>query len=153
MNLKNLFTLTIRVQDFNIVREKPELVSQLRKLTLTPRSGMNYCLDGLEKIAKKRPVQCKILTAYRKQELVGWALLSKEETDFLFLNSCTGFDSSQGTLFQVFIHPAHRRQGIATELLRVARRKASSSRLCVCPWDTGSESFYNGFLNFRFKKL
>lgn len=152
MNLKNFFTLTIRVQDFNIVRTKPELMKQLRKLILTPRSGMNYCLDGLEKISQHRPADCKILTAYRSQELVGWALLSKEETDFVFLNTCTGFDPSQGTLFQVFIHPDYRRQGIATELLKVARRKANS-RLCICPWDTTSEGFYNGFRSFRFKRM
>ncbi len=152
MNLKNLLTLTIRVKDFNLVRQDAALVKKLRKLTLSPFSGMNYCLNGLERTAKIRPVDCKIFMAYRSQELVGWALLSKEPTDFCFVGSIDGFNPGQGALFQVFIHPSHRRQGIATELLKVAKKKANGSRLCVSPWDTGSESFYNHF-SFNFKKL
>lgn len=152
MNLKNLLTLTIRVKDFNLVRQDAALVKKLRKLTLSPFSGMNYCLNGLERTAKTRPVDCKILMAYRNQELVGWALLSKEPTDFCFVGSIEGFNPGHGALFQVFVHPSHRREGIATELLKVAKKKASGSRLCVSPWDTGSESFYNHF-SFNFKKL
>ena len=152
MNLKNLLTLTIRVKDFNLVRQDAALVKKLRKLTLSPFSGMNYCINGLEQIARTRPVDCKILMAYRHQELVGWALISKEPTDFCFVGSTEGFNPGQGTLFQVFIHPSYRRQGIASELLKVARKKTNGARLCVCPWDIGSESFYNHF-TFNFKKL
>ncbi len=153
MNIKNFLTLTIRVKDYNLVRRQPELVKELRKLTLYPQSGMNHCLDNLERRAAERMVDCKILLAYRSQELVAWALLSKEATNYSFINSGDGYYPSQGTLFQVYVNPAHRRQGIASELLKVARRKAGASRLCVCPWDTASEGFYQNYSKFHFKRL
>jgi ribosomal protein S18 acetylase RimI-like enzyme len=152
MNLKNFLTLTVRVQDYNLVAGKPELLKKLRKLTLSPYSGMNYELNNFERIAKVRKVDCKIITVYKESKLVGWAMLSKEPSDFLF-RYVDGHDPSNGVLFQVFIHKDYRKQGIATELLRIARRKANRRRLCVCPHDYISEKFYDKFKSYNAKYL
>lgn len=153
MILKNFYTLTIRVQDFNIIASQPVILAQLRNLTLHPSSGMNYELDRFEKFARYRKVKAKILTAFRGSKMVGWAFLSKEPTDFTFRRSPDGFEPSQGTLFQIYIHEDYRRCGIASELIKVARRKAGVSRLCICPWDPQSSSFYNKFDYFKAKLL
>src|SRR5208283_3590077 len=104
MNLKNLLTLTIRVQDFNLVAEKPDFIKKIRKLTINPHSGMNSELDNFEKLAKYRNVNVKVLTAFRSKELVAWALLSKEPSTFWFTN-VDGFEPHWGQLFQVYVHP------------------------------------------------
>lgn len=153
MNLTNFFTLTIRVEDYNIVASKPDFLKRLRKLTLSPYSGMNHELNLFERISKSRKVDCQILTAFRRRELVAWALLSKEETDFMFRTSLGGFKSTDGVLFQVYVHPEYRKQGIASELLKVAKRKANGRQLCVCPHDGPSEKFYKNFENYRAKHL
>lgn len=152
MNINNFFNLTIRVQDFNNLATKPDFIKKLRKLTLQPYSGMNSELNHLEHNAKWRKVDCKILTAYLKNELIGWALLSKEPSGFYFPQT-NGFHPEDGSLFEIFIHPDHRRKGIASEIIKVARRKAGTSKLCVAPWDTNSKAFFNKFENFKIKKL
>jgi GNAT superfamily N-acetyltransferase len=153
MNLRNLLTLTIRVEDYNLVAERPGFLAKLRKLTLNPYSGMNYELSNFERIKRQRKVFCQILTAYRSGKLVAWAMLSKEPTDYGFMNSPLGFKPSDGVLFEVFVHPEYRSQGIGTELIKVARRKAHGSRLCVCPHDSTSRRFYLNFENFKNKEL
>jgi ribosomal protein S18 acetylase RimI-like enzyme len=152
MFLRNLFTLKIRVEDFNSAAQKPELLAKLRKLTLHPYSGMNYELNWMLKETLHRKVNCQVLTAFRNRQLVSWALLSKEDTDFSFMNSPNGFRSTDGSMFQVYVHPDYRRQGIASELLKVARRKANG-RLCICPHDFGSRKFYANFQNYKAKEL
>ena len=52
-----------------------------------------------------------------------------------FSNTWETYKPTDGILFEVYIHPNHRRQGIASELLKIARRKAGPSRLCVAPWE------------------
>jgi GNAT superfamily N-acetyltransferase len=153
MNLKNLFTLTIRALDFNLVPGKPELMKQLRKLTLHSYSGLNRELDSLIRLMDHRPVQAQVLLAYRDKKLVGWALFSKEESAMQFMNTWQRFKPTDGVLFEVYIHPDHRRQGIASELMKVARRKASGTRLCVAPWDERSRGFFSNFMNYRAKWL
>jgi GNAT superfamily N-acetyltransferase len=153
MNFKNLFSLTIRALDFNLLPQHPELVKQLRKLTLHPYSGLNKELTLLFRLMESRPVQSQILLAYRNQKLVGWALLSKERSYMVFSNTHSHFEPEDGMLFEVFIHPDYRRQGIGSELMKVARRKATPYRLCVAPWDAQSRGFYNNFLNYRNKWL
>lgn len=152
MNLKNFFTLTIRAEDFNLAAKKPVLLKQLRKLTLHPYSGLNHELNSLLKVIQIREVRAKILMAFRKKELVGWALMSREPSDFWFAKG-QGFKEGDGVLFQVFVNHAHRRQGIASEILKVARRKAGPYRLCICPWDEQSQSFYSKFPNYKKKEL
>lgn len=145
-------TLTVRVQDYNIVAQDPAFIRTLRLLTLTPTSGMNYELDNFARIRLERDVKCKILTAYRSNELVGWALVSKEPTDFCFANAYAGFNPKDGSLFQVYVQPQHRRQGIAAELLKVANEH-SDNGLCVCPWDETSELFYRRKNSYNAKLL
>jgi GNAT superfamily N-acetyltransferase len=143
MNLRNLLTLTIQRLSFNLVAQRPGLVEELRKLTIEPFSGMNHELNWMLREAKEREIDCDIFLAYRSQSLVGWALLSKEDTDFVFANSYEPFRSENGWLFQVFIDPDHRRQGIASELLKRAQNLIGDGTLCICPWDEVSRGFYS----------
>lgn len=151
MNLKNFVSLTIRALDFNLLPDKPELMKQLRKLTLHMYSGLNKEMDNLLRLMEQRPVKAQVLLACHNNKIVGWALFSKEDSSMQFSNTWERFRSSDGYLFEVFIHPAHRRQGIASELMKVARRKAGTSRLCVAPWDERSRGFYSNFLHYRAK--
>ena len=153
MNLKNYSSLTIRARDFNLMAHEPELVKQLRKLTLHPYSGLNRELDSLTRMMQQRPVKAQVLLAYRQDKLVGWALFSKEKSDMTFSNTYERFDPNDGILFEVYIHPDYRRQGIASELMMVARRKAKPYRLCVAPWDDQSQKFYNTFTHYGTKWL
>lgn len=141
--IKAAFPLTIKVERFNNIIKKPDLISKLRDLTLQPYSGMNYELTNLAKIAEFREVNCKILLAYNKKDLIGWALLSREKSDFIFRNSESPFTGVSGALFQVYVNFSYRRQGVGAELLKMARHQAGSYNLCVCPWDEASTSFYN----------
>ncbi len=153
LNINNSLTLTVRVQDYNIVAQDPGFIQALRLLTLNPGSGMNYELDNFAQIRLERDVDCKILTAYHGNELVGWAILSGEKTDFCFPNAFNGFKSTDGLLFEVYVQPQHRRRGIAAELLKTANRLASEKQICVCPWDETSESFYNRHNGYNTKYL
>jgi len=143
MNLQK--NLIIRVKNFNSICNDVILMKSLRKLTLHHFSGMNYELNNFEKLAKIRNVKAQVLMAYLNDELVGWSLLSKEPSNFLFGKSLKTYDPSYGMLFQIYIAPLHRRKGIGSELLKVARRKASPYRLCFCPWNNASTKFYSNF--------
>lgn len=142
MNLKNWLTLTIRVVDFNLVAQQPKLVEKLRELTLAPYSGLNFEMNRMLRDVKDRSVNCKTLLAYRFDKLIAWAILSKEDTDFDFINSNTGFRPEDGHLFQVFVDAQYRKQGIATELFKTAKKIVGSDVLCVCPHDRKSTDFY-----------
>ncbi len=144
--------MKIHVEDFNLVAQKPDLLQKLRKLTLHPYSGMNHELNSLLRTVQHRKVDCKILMGFRSRKLVGWAILTREDSDFCFRNSPNGFRSTDGSMFQVYVHPDYRRQGIATELIKVARRKANG-RLCICPHDSRSQQFYANFQNYKAKEL
>lgn len=152
MNLTNLLTLTIRVEDYNLVADQPGFLQQLRKLTFFSMSGMNYELNNFERVRKSRPVDVKILTAYRGSQLVGWALMSREPSDYWF-SHMKGFHSGDGVLFEIFIDSKYRRQGIGSELIKVARRKANGTRLCICPHDEISDKFFSNFKNFKNKEM
>lgn len=153
MNIKNLFTLTVRAVDFNLVAQRPELLKQLRKLTLYAYSGLNREMNGLINTMSHRPVRAQVLLAYKQDKLVAWALLSREPSAMQFMHTDEYFHPSDGVLFEVFVHPDYRRQGIATELMKIARRKAGPYRLCVAPWDERSTSFYSTFKNYKNKWL
>lgn len=142
MNLKNLLTLTVRTVDFNLVAKQPELLAQLRELTLSPYSGMNHELNRMLEDVKTREVNCKVLLAYRFRKLVGWGILSKETTHFNFSRSFGGFNAENGMMFQVFVDPSYRRQGIASEIYQKAQQMANNELLHVCPWDDRSTNFY-----------
>src|SRR5260221_12480401 len=142
MNIKNLLTLTVRIVDFNLVARQPELLDELRKLTLSPYSGLNHELTRMLKDAKEREVKCQVLLAYRFRKLVGWAILSKETTQFSFSRSYEGFKAENGVMFQVFVDPSHRREGIASEIYKKAQQLTNNELLHVCPWDEKSTNFY-----------
>jgi len=142
MNLKNLLTLTVRAVDFNLVAHQPELLAELRKLTLSPYSGMNHELNRMLADAETRKVNCTVLLAYRFRKLVGWAILSKETTQFNFSRSYEGFNAENGMMFQVFVDPSYRRQGIASEIYKKAQQMVNNELLHVCPWDERSSNFY-----------
>lgn len=145
MNIKNLLGLTVRAMDFNMVARQPELVASLRRLTLDPDSGLNFELDRMLLDAQTRFVNCQVILANRFGELVGWAILSKETTDYNFMRSGDGFNSESGVLFQVYIDPPFRRQGIASEIYKKARELSEGEVLHVCPWDYGSTVFFEQF--------
>ena len=151
MNLKNLLTLTIRTVDFNLVARQPALLADLRKLTLGPYSGLNHELNRMLEDVKHRSVDCQLLLAYRFRKLIGWGIVSKETTSFHFHRA--GFQAEDGKLFQVFIDPAYRRQGIATEMFKKAQQMVGEETLCVCPWDERSEGFYSKFPDVKTKWL
>jgi GNAT superfamily N-acetyltransferase len=153
MNLKNLLTLTIRTVDFNLVARQPILLAKLRKLTLNSSSGLNCELDRMLKDVEHRSVDCQLILAYRFRTLVGWAILSKETTNFHFHRSATGFRSDEGRMFQVYVDPSYRKQGIASEIYKKAQQMAGDEILCVCPWDDKSERLYNKFPNVKTKWL
>jgi GNAT superfamily N-acetyltransferase len=152
MSLQNFFTLTILVEDYNVVADRVDFMKELRRLTISYYSGLNTELNRFEVIRKERPVKCDILSAYRSDELVGWAILSKETSDFRFRRGI-GYEPNQGYLFEVFVDHAYRRQGIGSELLRVARQKAGNEALCICPHDFISEGFYEKCKNTPIKLL
>jgi GNAT superfamily N-acetyltransferase len=148
-----MLTLKVRTMDFNVVAHQPELLAELRKLTLSPYSGLNHELDRMLEDVKNRSVNCQVLLAYRFSTLVGWAILSKENTDFHFHRSSSGFNADNGIMFQVFIDPSYRRQGIASELYKKAQQLTNGEVLHVCPWDEKSTNFYVRFSNVQTKWL
>lgn len=153
MSLKNLLTLTVRTMDFNLVAHQPELLAELRKLTLSPYSGLNHELNRMLEDVKEREVKCQVLLAYRFRKLVGWAILSKETTHYNFSRSFEGFKAENGVMFQVFVDPSYRRQGIASEIYKKAQQLTNNETLHVCPWDEKSTNFYTRFSSVPTKWL
>jgi GNAT superfamily N-acetyltransferase len=155
MNLINWLTLTIRVVDFNLVANQPDLIGKLRLLTLGPTSGLNYELDWMLKEAITRHLDCKVFLAYRFRSLVGWGLLSKEDSNFEFTEGSLDsvFRKQDGYLFQVFIEPGHRRQGIASEIFQAAQKIVKEDTFCIGPWDNASYHFYSKFCDVKKKHL
>jgi ribosomal protein S18 acetylase RimI-like enzyme len=156
---KNTHTLTIRVRDFNLVATEPETIKQLRKLTLNQYSGMNAELTALTKESKYRTVEAQVLMAYHREKvgdnpkLVGWALFSREPSSSSFYTSGEFFNTHDGVLLEIFVDPAFRRKGIGTEIIKLAKRKAGTHRLCVAPWDDRSIGFYEKFNHYGAKWL
>ena len=151
--MKKISGLTIRTTRFNLIAKRPALLEKLRALTLEPDSGMNYELDCLLDLSSRRQVDCKIILAYRFGELVAWALLSKENSDFEFCQTFNGFNKKDGHLFQVFVRTNYRRLGIASSLFEKARKNIGKEAICICPWDKKSKLFYDKFQDVNRKVL
>lgn len=151
LNLSEFFSLTIRVSDYNLVARKPELLQKLRELTLSPGSGLNHELNAFATISKTRPVKAQIILAYKNRKLVGWALLSKEDSTYPFAR-VMGFKAHDGALFQVYVHPSYRKQGLASKMFTKAK-SICPDELCVCPHDVVSHRFYDKFENQYSKVL
>ena len=143
--------LTIKIQDYNLVASQPGLLAKLRELTLSRYSGMNHELNAWERTHQERPVKAKLLLAYYHDILVGWAILSKEVSDFYF-NRGWGFNPVDGSMFQVFVHSSYRKMGIATRLLFTAKVQTTDT-LCVCPHDEVSRKLLCRPENYQYKEL
>ncbi len=153
MNLKNWLTLTIKVLDFSLVAKQPDLVAQLRELTIAPHSGLNHELTRMLKDVQEREVNCKIILAYRWKQLIGWAICSKEDSDFIFTSEETKFRAQNGRMFQLFVKESHRRQGIGSEMYKAAVEIAGTERLYVSPWSNISYHFYSKFPSLNRENL
>ena len=145
--------LKIKTIDMNRVLKDSKLFKTLRSLTLRPTwegpSGMNSELTNFKEIAKTRKVEAKAITAYLNGSMIGWSLCSKEASDFPFMNGTFG---GKGVLFQVFVDHRFRRQGVGTALLRRARR-VFKEKLCVCPWDDRSYSFFEKHKKYEMDRV
>jgi GNAT superfamily N-acetyltransferase len=144
-------SLALEVKDANLALKDQELLKLLRRLTLGGRSGMNRELDNFSQVMLERPINCKILLASYEKELIAWALLSKEESDFDFLYQ--RYNPEYGFLFEVFVDSKHRRKGVATELIKLAKELIGKETLCICPWDYNSNKFYDNFNELNNKIL
>mgnify|MGYP001619169783 CR=1 FL=1 len=144
--------IKIKNYDINLILKEPILLSRLRELTLSPRSGMNYELNNFKKIANVRPVQASALVVYLENEIIAWALLSRENSKFSFKNF-TEFNAGHGILFEVYVDHAHRRRGVGSILLKKARKIANGTRLCIAPHDYPSDRFYEKIVDFDHKVL
>jgi GNAT superfamily N-acetyltransferase len=150
---ENLGDLTVRTSDFNLVARRPGLLKKLRRLTLHSGSGMNHELDNLLHIIQQRPVEAKAILAYQNSTLVGWAILSREDSGFYFPNTDEPFSASQGALFEVYVDPKYRRKGIGTKLIETAKKKCGTHTLCLCPWDSSSRNFFKNFKKYNPREL
>lgn len=149
---------TIEILDFNSIYKDKKIISDLRKLTICSYSGMNHELDSLSSLAKKRKVNAKVISVKRNDKIVGWALLSKEDSDFPFGYSLSGnisnFDAKRdGALFEVFVDPNYRRSGIGSALIKKARKHAGPAQLCIAPHDYKSNKFYEKHKKYKQKRL
>src|SRR5574337_1150490 len=133
--MKNMIIDTFK---FNDIAENVNLLNKLRSLTVAPYSVMNHERMHLESKADQNEyVDCDILVAKINKKLVASARLSREPSNFLFLNT-DGYQPSQGALFQVFVDPEYRRQGIGSKLIEKAKQMSLNSALCIAPWDYAS---------------
>ncbi len=125
-----------KIVDFNKVLKTPELYARLRKLTLQPYSGMNTEMNSLKRLSEKRKVKAKVVLALTDDEtIVAWVLLTKEESPMYTL-------SEPGVLSMTYVLPSFRRQGIASQMLKIAKRTSSPCRVTVVPWDDSSIGFF-----------
>jgi GNAT superfamily N-acetyltransferase len=143
----------IYLRNFDTIKEKKILIDQLRTLTLHPNSGMNKELDNLSRISKCRKTNAKIVLASYKREIIGWALISKEKSDFSFsLKYYDGYSPEYGTLVEIFVDPRFRKLGIGTKIIEFAKTKIND-KICFCSWDKLSKSFFDNFKYLNFTDL
>jgi GNAT superfamily N-acetyltransferase len=150
-------SLLIEKIDFNEALRDLKLIKRLRNLTLCNGSGMNCEISNLSKIALQRRVDACALLAFLDKKLVGWALLSKENSNFYFMPTPFkhhetkligfvdgNFNGDSGILFQVFVAKNYRGKGIGTALF--SRAKKSKEKLFISPWDENSTNFFFSIL-------
>lgn len=142
----------VELFDFNKVYKNKSFILKLRDLTLHDYSGMNHELNALTDLVKTRKVNAKIITATRGGVIVGWALLSKENSNFRF--GLSDFDAKRdGALFEIYVHPKHRRTGVGSLLIKKARRHAGSAKLSIAPHDTAGNNFYKKHQSYKQNRL
>ena len=151
--LKKKPTFDFKVLDFNQIIKDKVILSNLRRLTLCSYSGMNQELDMIQDAVEVREVNAKAIMVYHEQNMVAWALLSREKSNFQFCSG-TKFDPEKdGVLFEVFVHPEYRRMGIATKLMFLAKEESGPLSFCVAPHDGPSYAFYNANEEYKHKKI
>lgn len=150
---KYKFQAKIDVLDFNTISKNTKLIKTLRKLTLHPGSGLNYELDHIISKSKINKVKVKIITASHDDKIVGWALLSRENSSYSFMNSYDGYKSNDGVLFEIFVSKEYRRKGIGSQLIISARKHSGPKKLCIAPWNDPSYQFYDKFKRYKTKEL
>lgn len=121
----------------------PILLKQLRNLTLSSPSGMNYELDKFEKMySSGEKIRARVYLAYTSHVqpiLIGWALLSQVPTDFI-----VNFTPSKNGkyLFYVYVHNTYRGLKVGTKLLNRVRLDTNYAKMIVCPWESTSRKFF-----------
>lgn len=151
-------SFTYEVIDYNDIAKNSEFLSKLKELTLDSWSGLNHELRTLSTLVQKRKVKCKILVArtiantHPIQSIVAWAMLSDEESDYYF---STGgkYSKEKGKLFQVYVSESYRRLGIGSDLMKVAKRRCGKAKICICPWDYRSRTFFTKFSKYQHVKV
>lgn len=149
MIAKNDVKFTILTQSFNEVFLNKKLMLLLRGLTLTEDSGLNHELSSLEKISLNREAKAKIFIARTGSQIIGWAILSREYSRFPFPNGTNFFKPEYGSLFELFVSPQYRRQGVGTALFKEARKNAGPYQIGVCPWDKKSQLFFKKLNKYK----
>ncbi len=130
--------ITTKTYHLDYVFTHPKFLARIKKLTLNPNSGMNFELNSLAKISMDKKIDAKALCLYENSELIAWALVSNEKSNYWF--SIQQYRPDKGTLFEVFVAPIHRRKGYGSILLNKARKLYKN--LCIAPWDPRSDKFY-----------
>lgn len=153
LGLDNKLKLKIEVLDFDNAVKNKEIMSSLRKLTLCKDSGMNHELDELTIRSRVRSVKAKTILAKNEDKIVGWALLSRENSTFVFTLGKNYRPNVDGALFEIFVDPKFRRKGVGSSLLKTARKHAGPFSLCVAPHDNAGYSFYNKHKAYKQKRL
>lgn len=133
-----------QVIDANIAFQSDELIETLRELTLHPGSGMHCELDTMmDALDAGKEIDAFFIFARVEKRIVGWALLTSEDSTSYFVESgrLVRFNKSMGSMFQVFVLPHYRREGIGKHLLYLAKSIAFGE-VIVVPWDKASKAFY-----------
>lgn len=152
-------SFTYEVIDYNQIGKNSDFLKRLKELTLEPYSVMNCELRNLATISQSRKVKAKIIVAktiahnHPINSIVAWALLSNEDSDYYFASSQSKFTKDKGKLFQVYVKESYRRLGIASDIIKLARRHCGKAKICICPWDFKSIRFFTKFNKYQHVKM
>ncbi len=146
-----MLDLKISVKSLNAHINDEVFMNSLRKLTLNSYSGMNQELNSITDLKKKgRKVDARAIMAHKGEELVGWALFSREKSDCCWTYK---YNAGQGILLQIYTNPTLRKTGIGTRLIKKANKLANGSTLCVVPWNDQSHAFFLRHKNLKLKSV
>lgn len=118
----------IKVFDMDEVLRNPVLLDTVRKLTLSPSSGMNTALNHFQFYMAERPIQAKAIIAYYgvDSEPIGWALYSTDPAT----DQCR-YNPEPGICFQIYVLPRFRKRGVGSKLFKKATELAGSTTIKV----------------------
>ncbi len=132
-----------KIMDLNKVLKDPELLASLLKLTLHSFSGMQTEIASLKRISRYRLVKAKIVLARTDtDDIIAWTLLSREKSKRYPTDI-------SGALSMTFVHKKYRRLGIGSQLLKIAKRTSSPTRVIVIPWNWASRDFFKTIKGIR----